>query len=93
MVEDDALRLVRAINELQAKDRVGELVSVSNEVTHRTRLGPEFHPRSPRCNAAVDYLVERGALVPEEGLEALHVVGKAYGFFRITETGLDMARS
>ncbi len=93
MVEDDARRLIRAINELQANDRVGALVSVSNEDTYHTGIGPDFYPESERCDAAVAYLVNQGALVPEEGLDALDVVGKAYGFFRITQTGLDMARS
>ncbi len=62
---------MRAINELQAKDRVGEPVSVSNEVTYRTGLGLEFYPGSPRCTAAVDYLVDRGALVSDERYDTL----------------------
>ncbi len=93
VVRDDALRLIRAINELQAKDRVGALVTVSNEVTHHTGIGPEFYPKSRRCNAAVDYLVVHGALVREEGMDELDVQGVAYGWFRITPIGLDMARS
>jgi len=95
MVEDDARRLIRAINELQAKDRVGELVSIDNAVTYRTGIGPDFYPESPRCDAAIEYLIEQDALVREEGYDPLNlnVVGVAYGWFSITQTGLDMARS
>ena len=32
MVEDDARRLIRAINELQANDRVGAQISIDNAV-------------------------------------------------------------
>jgi hypothetical protein len=90
MVEDDARRLIRAINELQAKDRVGELVSIDNAVTYRTGLGPNFYPESPRCDAAVEYLIEQDALVREEGYDPLDVRGVAYGWFSISQTGLDM---
>jgi hypothetical protein len=93
MVEDDARRLIRAINELQAKDRVGEQVSIDNVVTYHTGIGPDFDPESERCDAAVAYLVERGALEPDESLNDLDVVNKAYDLYRITQTGIDMARS
>ncbi len=94
MVEDDARRLIHAINELQANDRVGVLVSIDNAVTYRAGIGPDFYPESPRCNAAVAYLVRQDALVREERKDDLNVRGVAHGgFFRITQTGLDMARS
>jgi hypothetical protein len=100
MVEDDARRLMRAINELQANDRVGVLVRIDNAVTYRAGIGPDFYPESPRCDAAVAHLVNQGALVREEGLDAAAIigqaygfVGQAYGFFKITQTGIDMAKS
>ena len=95
MVEDDARRLIRAINELQAEDRVGALVNIDNAVTYRTGIGPDFYPESERCEAAVKYLIEQDALVHEEGYDPLNlsVEGVAYGWFSITQTGLDMARS
>ena len=46
-------------------------MSVSNEVTHRAGLGLEFYPDSPHCTAAVDYLVDQGALVSDERYDTL----------------------
>ncbi len=77
-VRKDAMRLLRVLNEHQAKDREGAEV-VPYEVASYAQLDPT----SAYYDAALDYLTTEGALVPHENIGS----GAAY---RITRQGLDM---
>ncbi len=81
--EEDAMNLLGAMNEHQAKDREGEVVSPVNVAE-----GVGLIPGSPRCDAAVNYLVSKEAIVRERS--SRDIAGVTYGFYRMTHRGLDM---
>ena len=89
-VEEAARRLLKALNEHQAHDREGAAVQPGDQEARDTRL----RPGSPLYCAAVWWLLNVGALVPdEEANERLrNAVGAQHrGFvFEITRHGLDM---
>jgi hypothetical protein len=91
-VEEAAIRLLKALNEHQAHDREGAAVQPGDQEARDARL----RPGSPLYRAAVWWLLDVGALVPdEEANEQLrNAVGAQHrGFvFKITRHGLDMLR-
>jgi hypothetical protein len=91
-VEEAARRLLKALNEHQAHDREGAAVQPGDQEARDARL----RPGSPLYRAAVWWLLDVGALVPdEEANERLrNAVGAQHrGFvFEITRHGLDMLR-
>ncbi len=91
-VEEAAQRLLRALNEHQAHDREGATVNPGDQEARDAGL----RPSSPPYRAAVWWLLDIGALVPdEEANEQLrNAVGAQHrGFaFKITRRGLNMLR-
>ena len=91
-VEEAARRLLWALNEHQAHDREGATVQPQDQEARDAGL----RPGSPLYRAAVWWLLDVGALVPdEEANEQLRnaVGAQRRGFaFKITRRGLNMLR-
>ncbi len=91
-VEEAARRLLRALSENQAHGREGAVVKPVEEEARDVGLRPGSH----LYRAAVWWLLDKGALVPErEANERLRntVGAQHYDFaFRLTRHGLDMLR-
>jgi hypothetical protein len=91
-VEVAAQRLLRALNETQAHGREGAVVEPGEQAARDAGL----RPGSSLYRAAVWWLLDKGALVPDR--EANARVRNAAGAqhrdfaFRITKYGLDMLR-
>ena len=89
-VEEAAQRLLRALNENQARGREGAVVKPGEEEARDAGL----RPGSSLYRAAVWWLLDKGALVPDrESNEGLRNVAGAqhhdFGF-KLTRYGLDM---
>ena len=91
-IEAAALRLLRALNENQAKDRVGAMVMPDMKVAKDAGLEYGFTP----YEAALSWLLDTGALVTDEATNQRmrNIVGTPeHGWaFLMTSTGLDMLR-
>ena len=91
-VEGAAQRLLRALNENQAHDREGAEVEPGEQEAHDAGL----RPGSPLYRAAVWWLLDKGALVPdrEANARARNAAGAQHRdfAFRFTRRGLDMLR-
>ena len=91
-VEGAAQRLLRALNENQAHDREGAEVEPGEQEARDAGL----RPGSPLYRAAVWWLLDKGALVPdrEANARARNAAGAQHHNFRfkITRGGLDMLR-
>ena len=91
-VEGAAQRLLRALNENQAHGREGAVVEPGDQEARDAGL----RPSSSLHRAAVWWLIDKGALVPDrEANERLRNAAGAqhYDFtFKITRRGLDMVR-
>jgi hypothetical protein len=91
-VGEAARRLLKALNEHRAHDREGAAVQPGDQEARDARLGPG----SPLYRAAVWWLLDVGALVPDE--EANERLRNAFGaqhrgfVFEFTRHGLDMLR-
>ncbi len=92
-VEEAARRLLRALNENQAHGRKGAMVELGEE---EEAMGAELRPGSRLYRAAVWWLLDNDALVPDrEANERLRNAPGAqhHDFaFRLTRRGLDMLR-
>jgi hypothetical protein len=91
-VEGAAWRLLRALNENQAHGREGGAVQPGEQEVRDAGL----RPGSPLYRAAVWWLLDKGALVPDreanEGLRnAAGALHRDFSF-RLTKRGLDMLR-
>jgi len=91
-VEEAARRLLRAMNENQAHNREGSAMKPGEEEA----IDAGLRPGSPQYRAAVWWLLDKGALVPdrEDNERARNATGARYGdfAFRITQRGLEMLR-
>jgi hypothetical protein len=91
-VEGAAQRLLRALNENQAHAREGAVVEPGEQEARDAGL----RPGSSLYRAAVWWLLDKGALVPdrEANARARNAAGAQHGdfAFRITRRGLDMLR-
>src|ERR687898_1346247 len=91
-VEGAARRLLRALNENQAHDREGAEGEPGEQEAHDAGLRPD----SPLYRAAVWWLLDMEALVPdrEANARARNAAGAQHHDFRfkITRGGLDMLR-
>jgi hypothetical protein len=91
-VDGAACRLLRALNENQAHDRVGAEVEPGEQEASDAGLRPD----SPLYRAAVWWLLDMEALVPdrEANARARNAAGAQHHNFRfkITRGGLDMLR-
>lgn len=91
-VEEAARRLLRALSEHQAHGHEGAVVRPGEEEA----LGAGLRPGSPLYRAAVWWLLDNEALVPDrEANERLrNTVGAQHQdfAFRLTQRGLDMLR-
>jgi hypothetical protein len=91
-VEKAARRLLRALNENQAHGREGAVVKPGEKEARDA----ELRPGSTHYRAAVWWLLDKGALVPErESNERLrNAVGAQHRdyAFKLTRYGLDMLR-
>jgi hypothetical protein len=91
-VEEAALRLLRALNENQAHGREAAKVEPGDQEARDTGL----RPGSPLYRAAVWWLLDTGALVPDEeaNARARNPAGAQHSnfTFKITRRGLDMLR-
>ena len=91
-VEGAARRLLRALNDNQAHWREGAVVKLGEEET----IVAGLRPGSPLYRAAVWWLLDKGALVPDR--EANEELRNAAGAqhrdfaFRLTRHGLGMLR-
>lgn len=77
-VEREAMRLLRGMNELQAKGRAGEYVA-----PHDAAQEIGLDPGSPHFGRLVEYLEDEGAIALDEGFGGL-------GLYRMTRRGLEM---
>jgi len=91
-VEGAARRLLRALNEHQAHGREGAVVKPGEEETMVAGLRPGSH----LYRAAVWWLLDKGALVPDREANAWvkNTAGAQHHdfAFRLTRHGLDMLR-
>ena len=91
-VEGAARRLLRALNEHQAHGREGAVVKPGEEETMVAGLRPGSH----LYRAAVWWLLDKGALVPDREANARvkNTAGAQHHdfAFRLTRHGLDMLR-
>jgi hypothetical protein len=91
-VEGAAQRLLRALNENQAYGREGAVVEPGEQEARDAGL----RPGSSLYRAAVWWLLDKGALVPdrEANARARNTAGAQHRdfAFRITRHGLDMLR-
>lgn len=85
--QDVAIRLLRILYEKQAKKQVGVIVSPGMPEAHEAGL--EYG--SNQYDNAIEWLVETGALIPDENMNILiqNVVGqpKHGSYFRVTKAG------
>ena len=90
--EEAARRLLKALNEHQAHDREGATVQAQDQEARDAGL----RPGSPLYRAAVWWLLDVGALVPDEetNQRLRNAVGAQHRrfAFKITRRGLDMLR-
>jgi len=72
--------------------RSGGLVGVT---VHPGEVAPqvELDPDTPRCEAAVSWLVSEGAIEPDEEDQGYTYEGATDQFYKVTRHGLDMART
>ena len=91
-VEGAARRLLRALNENQAHGREGAAVKLGEEEARDVGLRPGSH----LYRAAVWWLLDNGALVPDREANARvkNTAGAKHRdfAFRLTRRGLDMLR-
>ena len=91
-VEEAARRLLRALNENQAHGREGAVVEPGEQEARDAGL----RPGSSLYRAAVWWLLDKGALVPdrEANARARNAAGAQHGdfAFRLTRRGLEMLR-
>lgn len=89
-VEEAARRLLRALNENQARGREGAVVKPGDEEARDAGL----RPSSSLYRAAVWWLLDKGALVPDresnEGLRNAAGAQHRDFAFKLTPYGLDM---
>jgi hypothetical protein len=89
-VEEAARRLLRALNENQAHGREGAVVEPGEQEARDAGL----RPGSSHYRAAVWWLLDKGALVPdrEANARARNAAGAQHRdfAFRLTRHGLDM---
>ena len=91
-LEEVAQRLLKALNEHQGHDREGATVEPGDQEAG----GAGLRMGSPLYRAAIWWLLDVGALIPDEGAnkQRRNTVGAQHrGFmFKITPHGLDMLR-
>ena len=91
-VEGAAQRLLRALNENQAHGREGAVVEPGEQEARDAGL----RPGSSLYRAAVWWMLDKGALVPdrEANARARNAAGAQHGdfAFRLTRRGLEMLR-
>ena len=91
-VEGAAQRLLRALKETQAHGREGAVVKPGEQEARDAGL----RPGSSLYRAAVWWLLDKGALVPdrEANARARNAAGAQHGdfAFRLTRRGLEMLR-
>jgi hypothetical protein len=88
-VGEDARRLLQAMNEHQAKRRLGETVVPEEEAHHAS-----LQPGTERYNKAVNRLIDERAIEEDERYRLVafgnHPGGTLH--FKITQRGLEMLR-
>jgi hypothetical protein len=91
-VEEVAQRLLKALNEHQGHDREGATVEPGDQEAK----GAGLRMGSPLYRAAIWWLLDVGALIPDEGAnkQRRNTVGAQHRdfMFKITSHGLDMLR-
>ena len=89
-VREDALRLLYALNEILARGRTVVAIMPEPRVVAKARLDYD------RLDAAMWWLLDKGALQPDKGAESrlVNAVGRPdYGwYFNLTEHGLALLR-